>query len=146
MKVEELAELVHMSVSSFHEHFKSVFSMSPQDYQKVLRLQESRRLMLSTMMDASPASQRVGYLKLRSSAENTAASSAVRRPRTSPDCVKRLDPGLTQPGLWIEHVLWQPSSARFQRRTQPTKCAALYDLRCVRQSPRAFCSANTCRW
>jgi AraC-like DNA-binding protein len=62
MKVEELAELVHMSVSSFHEHFKSVTSMSPLHYQKVLRLQEARRLMLSTMMDASAACQRVGYL------------------------------------------------------------------------------------
>ena len=62
MKVEELAELVHMSVSSFHEHFKSVTSMSPLHFQKVLRLQEARRLMLSTMMDAGTASQRVGYL------------------------------------------------------------------------------------
>ena len=62
MKVEELAELVHMSVSSFHEHFKSVTSMSPLHYQKVLRLQEARRLMLSTVMDASTACQRVGYL------------------------------------------------------------------------------------
>lgn len=62
MKVEELAELVHMSVSSFHEHFRSVTSMSPLQYQKVLRLQEARRLMLSAMTDASTACQRVGYL------------------------------------------------------------------------------------
>ena len=62
MRVEGLAGLVHMSVSSFHEHFKSVTSMSPLQYQKVLRLQEARRLMLSTMMDAGTASQRVGYL------------------------------------------------------------------------------------
>ena len=62
MKVEELAELVNMSTSSFHEHFKSVTSMSPLQYQKVLRLQEARRLMLSAMMDASAASQQVGYL------------------------------------------------------------------------------------
>ena len=62
MKVEDLAEMVHMSVSSFHEHFKSVTSMSPLHYQKVLRLQEARRLMLATMMDAGTASQRVGYL------------------------------------------------------------------------------------
>lgn len=62
MKVEELAELVNMSVSSFHEHFKSVTSMSPLQYQKVLRLQEARRLMLSAMMDANRASQQVGYL------------------------------------------------------------------------------------
>jgi AraC-like DNA-binding protein len=62
MKVEELADLAHMSVSSFHEHFKSVTAMSPLQYQKVLRLQEARRLMLSAMMDASAACQRVGYL------------------------------------------------------------------------------------
>jgi transcriptional regulator GlxA family with amidase domain len=62
MKVEELAELVHMSVSSFHEHFRLVTSMSPLHYRKVLRLQEARRLMLSAMMDAGTASQRVGYL------------------------------------------------------------------------------------
>ena len=62
MKVEELAEMVHMSVSSFHEHFKAVASMSPLQYQKVLRLQEARRLMLSSMVDAGTASQRVGYL------------------------------------------------------------------------------------
>lgn len=62
MKVEDLAGLVHMSVSSFHEHFRSVTSMSPLHYQKVLRLQEARRLMLSAMMDAGAASQRVGYL------------------------------------------------------------------------------------
>jgi AraC-like DNA-binding protein len=62
MKVEGLADLAHMSVSSFHEHFKSVTAMSPLHYQKVLRLQEARRLMLSAMMDASTACQRVGYL------------------------------------------------------------------------------------
>jgi AraC-like DNA-binding protein len=61
-KVEDLAGLVHMSVSSFHEHFKFVTSMSPLHYQKVLRLQEARRLMLSTIVDAGTASQRVGYL------------------------------------------------------------------------------------
>jgi AraC-like DNA-binding protein len=61
MRVAKLAELAHMSVSSFHQHFKSVTSMSPLQYQKVMRLQEARRLMLSTMMDVSAASWRVGY-------------------------------------------------------------------------------------
>jgi AraC-like DNA-binding protein len=61
MKVEELAKLAHMSVSSFHQHFKAVTSMSPLQFQKVLRLQEARRLMLSTMVDAGTASWRVGY-------------------------------------------------------------------------------------
>jgi len=62
MKVEELARLANMSISSFHQHFRSVTSMSPLQYQKVLRLQEARRLMLSPMMDASTASRRVGYV------------------------------------------------------------------------------------
>jgi AraC-like DNA-binding protein len=64
MKIEDFAGLVHVSVSSFHEHFKSVTSMSPLHDRKVLRLQEARRLMLSTVMDAGNASQRVGYLSL----------------------------------------------------------------------------------
>ena len=62
MRVENLAAMVHMSASSFHEHFKAVTSMSPLHYQKVLRLQEARRLMLSNMMDAGAASRLVGYL------------------------------------------------------------------------------------
>ncbi len=60
MKVDELAKLAHMSVRSFHQHFKAVTSMSPVQYQKVLRLQEARRLML-TRVDAGTASWRVGY-------------------------------------------------------------------------------------
>ena len=62
MKVEELAELANMSVSSFHQHFRAVTSMSPLQYQKALRLQEARSLMLSKMLDAGSASQLVGYL------------------------------------------------------------------------------------
>jgi AraC-like DNA-binding protein len=62
MKVGELARLANMSVSSFHQHFRSVTSMSPLQYQKALRLQEARRLMLSPKMDAATASRQVGYV------------------------------------------------------------------------------------
>jgi AraC-like DNA-binding protein len=62
MKVEDLARLANMSLSSFHQHFKAVTAMSPLQYQKVLRLQEARRLMLSPMMDAGAASRHVGYM------------------------------------------------------------------------------------
>jgi transcriptional regulator GlxA family with amidase domain len=62
MKVAELAELVHMSASSFHVHFKSVTSMSPLQYQKALRLHEARRLMLASPMDATTACRLVGYV------------------------------------------------------------------------------------
>jgi transcriptional regulator GlxA family with amidase domain len=64
MQVEALAKLVHMSASAFHQHFKAVTSMSPLQFQKVLRLQEARRLMLSMMMDVSAASLHVGYLSV----------------------------------------------------------------------------------
>lgn len=60
--LEHLAGLVHMSVSSFHQHFKAVTTMTPLQYQKMLRLQEARRLMLSHMLDAGNAGRQVGYL------------------------------------------------------------------------------------
>jgi AraC-like DNA-binding protein len=62
IKVDELARVAGMSLSTFHHHFKAVTTMSPVQYQKELRLQEARRLMLSKMMDVGSASQQVGYL------------------------------------------------------------------------------------
>lgn len=62
LNVEALAEMVYMSPSSFHEHFKAVTSMSPLQYQKVLRLREARRLLLSSTMDAGTAGRQVGYV------------------------------------------------------------------------------------
>jgi AraC-like DNA-binding protein len=62
LDVDRLAAMVHMSPSSFHQHFKAVTSFSPLQYQKALRLQEARRLMLLTMLDVGAASRRVGYL------------------------------------------------------------------------------------
>lgn len=62
VNVEELAASVNASVSAFHRQFKAVTSMSPLQYQKALRLQEARRLMLTTMVDAGTASRRVGYV------------------------------------------------------------------------------------
>ncbi len=61
LDVERLATLVHMSASSFHQHFKAVTEMSPLQYQKALRLQEARRLMLLTKLDAGSAGRQVGY-------------------------------------------------------------------------------------
>ena len=60
--IEQLSSLVNMSESSFHRHFKSVTSMSPLQFQKVLRLQEARNSMLYQMHDVTTASTRVGYL------------------------------------------------------------------------------------
>jgi AraC-like DNA-binding protein len=62
IKVEDLADLANMSLSSFHQHFRAVTAMSPLQYQKVLRLHEARRLMLARMLDAGSAGRQVGYL------------------------------------------------------------------------------------
>jgi AraC-like DNA-binding protein len=61
VRIEELAQELGMSVSSFHQHFKSVTAMSPLQFQKRLRLQEARRLMLGEDLDAASAAYRVGY-------------------------------------------------------------------------------------
>ncbi|WP_017815055.1 AraC family transcriptional regulator [Paenibacillus shenyangensis] len=61
-KIAELADMVHLSESSFREHFKSVTAVSPLQYQKALRLQEARRLMLSGERDAITACRLVGYV------------------------------------------------------------------------------------
>src|SRR5687767_3429104 len=61
LRVEDVADDVGMSVSGFHSHFKAVTNMSPLQFQKHLRLQEARRLMLSENLDAGEAGYRVGY-------------------------------------------------------------------------------------
>ena len=61
LKMEEIAQELGMSVSRFHHHFKSVTAMSPLQYQKHIRLQEARRLMLGENLDAASAGFRVGY-------------------------------------------------------------------------------------
>ena len=61
LRVEELASQASMSASSFHEHFRAVTAMSPLQFQKQLRLQEARRLLLSEALDAASAGHRVGY-------------------------------------------------------------------------------------
>jgi AraC-like DNA-binding protein len=61
VNIETLAKLVNLSVTSFHRQFKAVTGMSPLQYQKTLRLQEARRLMLTATLDAGQASRRVGY-------------------------------------------------------------------------------------
>ncbi len=60
-RIEELAELANMSGSSLHRHFKEVTEMSPIQFQKQLRLQEARRLLLSESTDAADVAFRVGY-------------------------------------------------------------------------------------
>lgn len=61
LRMDDLAHNVGMSVSGFHHHFKSVTAMSPLQFQKQIRLQEARRLMLGEDLDAASAGFRVGY-------------------------------------------------------------------------------------
>lgn len=61
LRIEDIARELGMSVSGFHHHFKSVTAMSPLQFQKQLRLQEARRLMLGQNLDATSAAYRVGY-------------------------------------------------------------------------------------
>jgi AraC-like DNA-binding protein len=61
LRIETIARELGMSVSSFHHHFKSVTAISPLQFQKQLRLQEARRLMLGENLDATSAAYSVGY-------------------------------------------------------------------------------------
>lgn len=61
LRIEDMAEQARMSASSFHQHFKDVTAMSPLQYQKQLRLQEARRLILGQALDAATAAHTVGY-------------------------------------------------------------------------------------
>jgi AraC-like DNA-binding protein len=61
LKIGNIARDLGMSVSGFHYHFKSVTAMSPVQFQKQIRLQEARRMMLGENLDVASASSRVGY-------------------------------------------------------------------------------------
>jgi AraC-like DNA-binding protein len=61
LRIEELADAVHMSSSALHHRFKAVTAMSPLQYQKHLRLHEARRLMFADGIDCATAGHRVGY-------------------------------------------------------------------------------------
>lgn len=59
--IRDLANNVGMSESSFHHHFKALTALSPLQYQKKVRLNEAKRLMLIEKLDVADASFRVGY-------------------------------------------------------------------------------------
>ncbi|MFD0320234.1 helix-turn-helix domain-containing protein [Lysobacter gummosus] len=61
LRIEHLAEAAGMSPSTFHQHFRSVTTLSPLQFQKQLRLIEARRMMLSEGASASNAAYAVGY-------------------------------------------------------------------------------------
>ncbi|HBG07994.1 MAG: AraC family transcriptional regulator [Geobacteraceae bacterium GWC2_58_44] len=61
LRIDELAAQARMSSSTFHHHFRSMTALSPVQFQKQLRLQEARRLMLTQHLDAATAAFHVGY-------------------------------------------------------------------------------------
>lgn len=61
LRIDQLAREAGMSVSGFHHYFKAVTGMTPLQFQKQLRLQEARRLMVGENLPAIDAAYRVGY-------------------------------------------------------------------------------------
>jgi AraC-like DNA-binding protein len=61
LRIEALAEMAAMGVSTLHHHFSGVTRMSPLQYQKHIRLHEARRLLLTERLDAASAAFQVGY-------------------------------------------------------------------------------------
>lgn len=61
LRVEELAEVARMGMSTLHHHFRALTAMSPLQYQKQLRLVAARERMLIEGMDAASAAFEVGY-------------------------------------------------------------------------------------
>jgi AraC-like DNA-binding protein len=61
LRVEDLAKLAGMGISTLHHHFRAMTAMSPLQYQKHLRLHEARRILLGENVDAATAAVRVGY-------------------------------------------------------------------------------------
>lgn len=60
-RVDDLAANAGMSASTFHQHFRSLTAITPLQFQKRLRLNEARRLMLADNLDAANAAFQVGY-------------------------------------------------------------------------------------
>ena len=61
LRIDDVADRAHMSPSTFRQHFRALTGVSPLQYQKQLRLQEARQLMLNEHLDAGSAAGRVGY-------------------------------------------------------------------------------------
>jgi AraC-like DNA-binding protein len=138
LRIESIVRDLGMSVSGFHAHFRAVTAMSPLQFQKHLRLQEARRLMLSEALDAAEAGYRVGYDDPRTSAASTSGTSASRRCATSNDCESSRRPdALVDERIVAERGVgtsaWSMPSASREHRS-PAGVAAARDDACQRTS------------
>jgi AraC-like DNA-binding protein len=61
LRIEDLASVAGMSLTSFHRHFVGVTSLSPLQFQKQIRLQEARSRLLSSLQDVAAVGYSVGY-------------------------------------------------------------------------------------
>lgn len=61
LRIDDMAVIANMSPASLHRHFKDITAMSPLQYQKQIRLQEARRLLLSEGFEAATVAYQVGY-------------------------------------------------------------------------------------
>jgi AraC-like DNA-binding protein len=82
-RIEDVAREIGMSASEFHAHFKAVTALSPLQFQKRLRLQEARRLMLTESLDAAEAGFQVGYDGASHFSREYCDTSAILRSATS---------------------------------------------------------------
>ncbi|MFN3210032.1 MAG: AraC family transcriptional regulator N-terminal domain-containing protein [Roseovarius sp.] len=94
LRVEELANIAGMSVPSFHRHFKALTSSSPRQYQKTLRLQAARRLLVGEN-DVTRAASRVGYESLAHFSRDYARLFGL--PPSRDAARLRVDPGVSAP-------------------------------------------------
>jgi AraC-like DNA-binding protein len=61
LELDTMAGMVHLSASTLRAHFKAATAMSPMQYQKNLRLQEARRMLIAERLDAATACHKIGY-------------------------------------------------------------------------------------
>jgi AraC-like DNA-binding protein len=86
LHVDDLATRTHMSPSTFRQHFRAITGMSPLQFQKQLRLQEARQLMLNQNLDAGNAGGSWAMRAPPSSAASTAGYLALHRSAISNAC------------------------------------------------------------
>ena len=61
LRIDELAGIAEMSVSSLHQRFKEITTLTPMQFQKQLRLIEARRFITAEQKGAAEAAYHVGY-------------------------------------------------------------------------------------